>query len=365
MQTRTTNGQTTIVLRYQYDNHLGSACLELGDIGKLISYEEYYPFGSTSYSSARSETEISLKRYNYCGKEKDEETGLYYYGMRYYADWLCRFVSVDPLQFKYPELTPFQYASNNPVTMIDLDGMEGVEPQQQNKQQSSDQVQEGLRDGSGSSAKPFVLMNEVVVSASKVEGPASDTKYQNTNIPLNLIPQFANPVDPSGGLGSAYAQQQQIRQLAQVTKTSEIQPYQKDNGEIRPAKSEYQKQWEFSAGPFADYIKNDPVIKSVATGGLIVTGGVAVGAAASTAAPSLYSVGVNAYGKATMFYGTNAGKVAIGVVGGVIINILDAGPDVQMPNPVSNVTAQGVDLLLKFYKAIPQQLNQRDTVPKK
>ena len=52
--------------------------------------------------------------------------------MRYYAAWLCRFVSVDPLQFEYPELTPYQYASNNPVTMIDLDGLEAADPQ--NKQ---------------------------------------------------------------------------------------------------------------------------------------------------------------------------------------------------------------------------------------
>lgn len=212
MESKINNGQATTVLRYQYDNHLGSACLELSHDGSIISYEEYYPFGQTSYYTSNSSIEVSLKRYKYCGKERDEETGLYYYGMRYYADWLCRFVSVDPLQFEYPELTPFQYASNNPVTMIDLDGLEGVKPQQQNKQQSSDQVQEGLRDGSGSSAKPFVLMNEVVVSASKVEVPASDTNYQNTNIPLNLIPQFASPVDPSGGLGSAYAQRQQISQ---------------------------------------------------------------------------------------------------------------------------------------------------------
>ena len=133
LETKTVeNGQTIAnplpVIRYQYSNHLGSACLELDEIGSIISYEEYSPFGATSYRSGRSETEVSLKRYKYCGKERDEETGLYYYGMRYYAAWLCRFVSVDPLQFKYPELTPFQYASNRPITMIDLDGAEGVKP---------------------------------------------------------------------------------------------------------------------------------------------------------------------------------------------------------------------------------------------
>ncbi len=112
------------VIRYQYDNHLGSVCLELDDSGQIISYEEYHPFGTTSYRSGRTETEVSLKRYKYCGKERDEETGLYYYGMRYYAAWLCRFVSVDPLQFKYPYYTPYQYAGNKPVSYIDLDGGE-------------------------------------------------------------------------------------------------------------------------------------------------------------------------------------------------------------------------------------------------
>jgi len=124
-------GQTitpVVTIRYQYDNHLGSACLELDENASIISYEEYHPFGTTSYRSGRTQTEVSLKRYKYCGKERDEETGLYYYGMRYYAAWICRFVSVDPLQFKYPELTPFQYASNRPITMIDIDGGEAGDP---------------------------------------------------------------------------------------------------------------------------------------------------------------------------------------------------------------------------------------------
>ena len=64
-------------VRYQYDNHLGSACLELNYQGKIISYEEYHPFGTTSYRSGRSEVDVALKRYKYVGKERNEETGLY------------------------------------------------------------------------------------------------------------------------------------------------------------------------------------------------------------------------------------------------------------------------------------------------
>jgi RHS repeat-associated protein len=124
-------------IRYQYDNHLGSACLELSSTAAIISYEEYHPFGTTSYRSGVSEAEVSLKRYKYVGKERDEETGLYYHGARYYAAWLCRFVSVDPLQHSYPYLTPYNYAGNKPITHIDIDGMQASgdppPPRQSNK----------------------------------------------------------------------------------------------------------------------------------------------------------------------------------------------------------------------------------------
>ncbi|MCF8374255.1 MAG: hypothetical protein K9H64_21720 [Bacteroidales bacterium] len=133
LETKTVeNGNTistpTTNQRFQYSNHLGSACLELDSNAAIISYEEYHPFGTTSYRSGSSETEVSLKRYKYVGKERDEETGLYYYGARYYAAWIARFVSVDPLQHKYPYYTPYQYAGNKPITYLDLDGLEEYDP---------------------------------------------------------------------------------------------------------------------------------------------------------------------------------------------------------------------------------------------
>jgi RHS repeat-associated protein len=109
-------------IRYQYDNHLGSACLELDDTGQIISYEEYHPFGTTSYRSGRNETEVSLKCYKYIGKERDEATGLYYYGARYYAAWLCRFISVDPMAKDAPSMSPYSYCFNNPVKLVDPNG---------------------------------------------------------------------------------------------------------------------------------------------------------------------------------------------------------------------------------------------------
>jgi RHS repeat-associated protein len=85
------------LVRYQYGNHLGSCSLELtGDpLPEIISYEEYYPFGSTAHAAARNQTETP-KRYRFNGKERDAESGLYYYGARYYAPWLLRWTTADP-----------------------------------------------------------------------------------------------------------------------------------------------------------------------------------------------------------------------------------------------------------------------------
>ena len=110
------------IIRYQYDNHLGSACLELDNNANIISYEEYHPFGTTSYRAGRSETEVSLKRYKYCGKERDEESGLYYYGARYYAAWLCRWISTDPLKEETPNSSSYVYCLDNPIKYVDPDG---------------------------------------------------------------------------------------------------------------------------------------------------------------------------------------------------------------------------------------------------
>ncbi|MCB0804055.1 MAG: hypothetical protein KDB74_13235 [Flavobacteriales bacterium] len=88
--------------------------------GTVIDKEEFYPFGDSSLRT------FTKKRYRYVGKEKDQESGLYYYGARYYAAWTCRFISVDPLAGKYKQLTPYNNAGNNPVNDYDIDGMQSA-----------------------------------------------------------------------------------------------------------------------------------------------------------------------------------------------------------------------------------------------
>ncbi len=122
-QTNVEEEEVAPVVRYQYSNHLGSATLELDEVGAIISYEEYYPYGSTSFQAGRSTAEVSLKRYRYTGKERDEETGLYYHGARYYIPWLARWSAVDPLQGEMPEWSPYNYGYCNPITWTDSTGM--------------------------------------------------------------------------------------------------------------------------------------------------------------------------------------------------------------------------------------------------
>ncbi|GHO71422.1 hypothetical protein KSC_103140 [Ktedonobacter sp. SOSP1-52] len=126
VETKTIDNQSSIptlqsLIRYQYGNHLGSASLELDDAGQIISYEEYTPYGSTSYQAGRSAAEVSLKRYRYTVMERDEENGFSYHGARYYTVWLGRWTSTDP-KGVLDSLNVYVYGRNNPVNYADPTG---------------------------------------------------------------------------------------------------------------------------------------------------------------------------------------------------------------------------------------------------
>ncbi|MBK7879528.1 MAG: hypothetical protein IPJ83_03070 [Saprospiraceae bacterium] len=61
-------------------------------------------------------------KYRFTGKEVDEETGLYYFGARYYDPRISLWFGVDPLTEKYFDYSPFTYTADNPIKYIDPDG---------------------------------------------------------------------------------------------------------------------------------------------------------------------------------------------------------------------------------------------------
>lgn len=126
-------------VRYQLGNHLGSAALELDDVGRIVSYEEYYPHGSTSYQAGRSMAEVSQKRFRYTGMERDEETGLALHGARYYAPWLGRWTAADPNGPGADGSNLYAYVANNPIGSVDPSGLEGEKEPKAEHQWGTDQ----------------------------------------------------------------------------------------------------------------------------------------------------------------------------------------------------------------------------------
>ncbi|MBQ6072254.1 MAG: RHS repeat-associated core domain-containing protein [Bacteroidales bacterium] len=57
--------------------------------------------------------------FTFSAKEKDSETGLSYFGARYYSSDLSIWLSVDPMASKYPSLSPYVYCADNPIKLVD------------------------------------------------------------------------------------------------------------------------------------------------------------------------------------------------------------------------------------------------------
>ncbi|WP_152267311.1 RHS repeat domain-containing protein [Agriterribacter humi] len=128
---------------YELTNHLGNVMVTISDrkIGvdddsdteidyyeaEVLTAQDYYAFGMLMPGRTYSNAGAKYK-YGFNGKENDNEVkgegNQQDYGMRIYDPRLGRFLSVDPLTNKYPELTPYQFASNRPIDGVDLDGLE-------------------------------------------------------------------------------------------------------------------------------------------------------------------------------------------------------------------------------------------------
>ena len=123
---------------FYHPDHLGSANFLTDDQGRLVETTEFYPFGVERYSQRPG----ALKsEYRYTGKERDEDTGLTYYGARYYDSLVGRFINPDPLYTELDGLSSeglqgvlsdpqkfslYSYALNNPFKYTDPTGLDVV-----------------------------------------------------------------------------------------------------------------------------------------------------------------------------------------------------------------------------------------------
>ena len=99
-----------------------TARTQLAPTCKYARYAEIQPHPTAFQSILNSEFLIHNWTYTFSAKEKDSETGLSYFGSRYYSSDLSVWLSVDPMSDKYPSLSPFVYCANNPVKVVDPNG---------------------------------------------------------------------------------------------------------------------------------------------------------------------------------------------------------------------------------------------------
>ena len=93
---------------YYIKDHLGDVRMIMDENGNAQVWNNYYPFGE-EMPGLNTVNAGPDDGYGFTSKELDAETGLYYFGARYYDSWSGRWMSVDPLSNKYPGWSPYNY----------------------------------------------------------------------------------------------------------------------------------------------------------------------------------------------------------------------------------------------------------------
>lgn len=106
---------------YYHPDHLGSSSYITNLDGEVVQHIEYVPFGEVFVEERNN---IWNTPYLFNAKEFDEETGLYYYGARYYDPRLSLWLSIDPKEEKYSNVSTYCYVISNPLKYTDPTGME-------------------------------------------------------------------------------------------------------------------------------------------------------------------------------------------------------------------------------------------------
>ena len=127
---------------YYHPDHLGSSSYITNLDGEVVQHIEYVPFGEVFVEERNN---IWNTPYLFNAKEFDEETGLYYYGARYYEPKVSLWISVDPISiydpsnsenyidgehndgvYNYKNLNPYVYCYQSPVSLIDPNGKQAL-----------------------------------------------------------------------------------------------------------------------------------------------------------------------------------------------------------------------------------------------
>jgi RHS repeat-associated protein len=121
-RTRQADGDGTWRGRFLLADQVASVTQELDDSGARLTYREYCPYGATAFVAAASPTDAATSRFEFGGKRRDDATGLYYFGARYYPSWLARWINPDPAG-TIDGSNLYAYVTGNPTSFTDPTGM--------------------------------------------------------------------------------------------------------------------------------------------------------------------------------------------------------------------------------------------------
>jgi RHS repeat-associated protein len=167
-------------LRGSLDNQIGSSLLELDQQAEILTLEEYFPFGGTAVWSGKTVSETKYKFVRYSGQERDA-TGLYYYGFRYYAPWLGRWLNPDPAG-TVDGLNLFRMVRNKPVTLLDNDGLMPRKTQVQSAEETREApLPEEIEAGHAEFVSPVSLRGAVAPQEGHSVMGDADASYLSGN----------------------------------------------------------------------------------------------------------------------------------------------------------------------------------------
>jgi RHS repeat-associated protein len=182
-------------VRYHLTTPQGSTAVELDEAGLLVSYEEYLPHGGSAFIAGDDVREVARRDVRYAGKERDRATGLDAYPQRYYAPWLGRWLSPDPIGPK-DGLNLYAFVGGDPVGYVDP---EGTDRRAADEECRSRGPQIGRGDPAvGHQAAPPARAS----AAPRFLAPVQPESFQPFVPPLLREPQGSEPSMADGASGS-------------------------------------------------------------------------------------------------------------------------------------------------------------------
>ncbi len=168
-----TGGETHVFL--ELADHLGSTSVVIDrDTSELVEASAYMPYGGAESDYRPTRWDSFREDYRFTGKEEDVEVGLQYFGKRYLAPGLGRWISPDPLAVQSPEngdLNVYAYVRGRTLRNVDPDGLDDGIPAEAN--------------APGADRKNYVVDGKIIVSWKGT----GDTAYEFAEVRATTTPK--------------------------------------------------------------------------------------------------------------------------------------------------------------------------------